>query len=320
MDTTNIPRDDDQRFIYNVTINMSLLFKRLKQVLKFGWLHSGVIQTETNTGIFFRTKIFIDILYCFNIYKMWSNQYLKEKFYSLSKEERKLIGDKYFQKGVLRDERQKDFDRTKRFLAKYTCRKYDIPTLVSKREEAYTKYYNMGDNCVIEHNVELSRQHYLHGPIKIGNNVLLARNVLIDYSGDVVIEDGVKISADVKIESHGHASYANAQQTGAYKTPLHIEKNVRIGTGTIIMEGCKRIGKEARIGAGSVIRSNIPPYAIVIGNPAKIIGFSLSPEELETYEEGMYTPEERTNIDQFKKIYERYLSSRSKDIIKLLKL
>ena len=251
---------------------------------------------------------------------MWSNQYLKEKFYSLSKEERKLIGDKYFQKGVLRDEWQKDFDRTKRFLAKYTCRKYDIPTLVSKREEAYTKYYNMGDNCVIEHNVELSRQHYLHGSIKIGNNVLLARNVFIDYSGDVVIEDGVKISADVKIESHGHASYANAQQTGAYKTPLHIEKNVRIGTGTIIMEGCKRIGKEARIGAGSVIRSNIPPYAIVIGNPAKIIGFSLSPEELETYEEGMYTPEERTNIDQFKKIYERYLSSRSKDIIKLLKL
>lgn len=299
---------------------MSLLFKRQKQLLQYGWLHSGIIMTECAKGFVYRVQVFFDIISCYYKYKMWSNQYLSEKFYLLNKEDRVAIGNRYKERGVIRDNWQKDFVENRKFLLKYTSRKYEDAILREKRTLAYKKRYNMGDGCFVEYNVELSRQHYLEGTIKIGKNVLLAKNVFIDYSGDVIIEDGVKISADVKIESHGHASYANAQQTGAYKTPLHIEKNVRIGTGTIIMEGCKRIGKEARIGAGSVIRSNIPPYAIVIGNPAKIIGFALSPEELETYEEGMYTTEERTNIDQFKKIYERYLSSRSKDIIKLLKL
>lgn len=299
---------------------MSLLFKRQKQLLQYGWLHSGIIMTECAKGFVYRVQVFFDIISCYYEYKMWSNQYLSEKFYLLNKEDRVAIGNRYKERGIIRDNWQKDFVENRKFLLKYTSRKYEDAILREKRTLAYKKRYNMGDGCFVEYNVELSRQHYLDGTIKIGKNVLLAKNVFIDYSGDVIIEDGVKISADVKIESHGHASYANAQQTGAYKTPLHIEKNVRIGTGTIIMEGCKRIGKEARIGAGSVIRSNIPPYAIVIGNPAKIIGFALSPEELETYEEGMYTTEERTNIDQFKKIYERYLSSRSKDIIKLLKL
>lgn len=299
---------------------MSLLFKRQKQLLQYGWLHSGIIMTECAKGFVYRVQVFFDIISCYYKYQMWSNQYLSEKFYSLNKEDRVAIGNRYKERGIIRDNWQKDFVENRKFLLKYTSRKYEDAILREKRTLAYKKRYNMGDGCFVEYNVELSRQHYLEGTIKIGKNVILAKNVFIDYSGDVIIEDGVKISADVKIESHGHASYANAQQTGAYKTPLHIEKNVRIGTGTIIMEGCKRIGKEARIGAGSVIRSNIPPYAIVIGNPAKIIGFALSPEELETYEEGMYTTEERTNIDQFKKIYERYLSSRSKDIIKLLKL
>lgn len=299
---------------------MSLLLKRQKQLLQYGWLHSGIIMTECAKGFVYRVQVFFDIISCYYKYKMWSNQYLSEKFYLFNKEDRVAIGNRYKERGVIRDNWQKDFVENRKFLLKYTSRKYEDAILREKRTLAYKKRYNMGDGCFVEYNVELSRQHYLEGTIKIGKNVILAKNVFIDYSGDVIIEDGVKISADVKIESHGHASYANAQQTGAYKTPLHIEKNVRIGTGTIIMEGCKRIGKEARIGAGSVIRSNIPPYAIVIGNPAKIIGFALSPEELETYEEGMYTTEERTNIDQFKKIYERYLSSRSKDIIKLLKL
>lgn len=299
---------------------MSLLLKRQKQLLQYGWLHSGIIMTECAKGFVYRVQVFFDIISCYYKYKMWSNQYLSEKFYLFNKEDRVAIGNRYKERGVIRDNWQKDFVENRKFLLKYTSRKYEDAILREKRTLAYKKRYNMGDGCFVEYNVELSRQHYLEGTIKIGKNVILAKNVFIDYSGDVIIEDGVKISADVKIESHGHASYANAQQTGAYKTPLHIEKNVRIGTGTIIMEGCKRIGKEARIGAGSVIRSNIPPYAIVIGNPAKIIGFALSPEELETYEEGMYTIEERTNIDQFKKIYERHLSSRSKDIIKLLKL
>lgn len=295
--------------------------RRFIQVLHFGWGHTVLIAKEQDRGLGYRVCIFFDIICCYLKYHLYSNEYMKERFYLLNGADKKKIGEKYRLERNRLDKWWSDFYNNRSFLNKYAVKRYEeSPYKMELRNQAYRRRYNMGKNCHVEYNVEITRQHALDGTIRMGDDVLLCRNVFIDYSGDVIIEDGVKISADVKIESHGHASYANAQQTGAYKTPLHIEKNVRIGTGTIIMEGCKRIGKEARIGAGSVIRSNIPPYAIVIGNPAKIIGFSLSPEELETYEEGMYTTEERTNIDQFKKIYERYLSSRSKDIIKLLKL
>lgn len=56
---------------------------RLWQVIKYGWRHSA--QMIPSTGNFLtHCMVFVDMLYCFFIYKMWSTQYLKEKFYYLS--------------------------------------------------------------------------------------------------------------------------------------------------------------------------------------------------------------------------------------------
>lgn len=161
--------------------------KRLKQVITYGWKHAEQAMRIEKKGIFFRIKIFIDILYCFNTYKMWSNQYLKEQFWTLTKEHRNKIGEIYKEKGKIRDEWQKDFSENRRFLLKYTSRKYELPHLREKRNKAYAKRFNMGKGGFVEYNVELSRQHYLNGTISIGNNVLLAKNVFIDYSGFVDI-------------------------------------------------------------------------------------------------------------------------------------
>ena len=46
-----------------------------------------------------------------------------------------------------------------------------------------------------------------------------------------------------------------------------------IGTGTILMPGCK-IGKACIIGAGTVVRGDIPDYSIYIGSPGKVVGDS----------------------------------------------
>lgn len=56
------------------------------------------------------------------------------------------------------------------------------------------------------------------------------------------------------------------------KGPIVIEDDVWIGFGCLILSGVK-IGKGAIIGAGSVITKDIPPYAIVCGNPAKVIKY-----------------------------------------------
>ena len=49
-----------------------------------------------------------------------------------------------------------------------------------------------------------------------------------------------------------------------------IEDDVWIGIGAIVLKGV-RIGKDARIAAGSVVTTNVPPGATVVGNPARVV-------------------------------------------------
>lgn len=295
--------------------------RRFIQVLHFGWGHTVLIAKEQDRGLGYTICIFFDIICCYLKYHLYSNEYMKERFYLLKGADKKKIGEKYRLERNRLDKWWSDFYKNRSFLNKYTVKRYEeSPYKMEVRNQAYRRRYNMGKNCHVEYNVEITRQHALDGTIRMGDDVLLCRNVFIDYSGDVFIDSGVKISANVKIETHGHASYTNSIAKGAYKTPLIIEKNVQIGIGTIIMEGCNRIGKEARIGAGAVIRSNVPPYAIVLGNPAKIVGFTIAPQDLEVYECEKYSVEERTSKEKYMQIYEKYVSMRTKEIVNCLKL
>ncbi|MCI5188989.1 MAG: antibiotic acetyltransferase, partial [Candidatus Electrothrix sp. AS4_5] len=64
------------------------------------------------------------------------------------------------------------------------------------------------------------------------------------------------------------------------KGDIRVGHDVWIGTGVIILSGVV-IGNGAVIGAGSVVVKDVPPYAIVGGNPAKIIRYRFSPEQIE---------------------------------------
>ena len=50
-----------------------------------------------------------------------------------------------------------------------------------------------------------------------------------------------------------------------------IMEDVWIGARAIVLPGCKRIGAHSIIGAGAVVTHDVPDYAIVGGNPAKVI-------------------------------------------------
>lgn len=247
--------------------------KRLKQVLSYGWIHSGQIANNEKQGILYRIKIFFDIIYCFRYYKMWSNQYLKEKLYLLEKNKRHQIEVKYREEGIKRDNWQKDFIENRKFLVKYSNIKYELSHLREKRNKAYTKRYHAGDKLFVEYNVNISRQHYLDGSISIGNNVLLAKNVFIDYSGNIIIKDNVQITNGVIIETHHHGFHSDYRIKREIVTPsnLLIEEGAVIGSRAIILDSCNYIGKNARIGAGAVVTKDIPDNAIAVGVPAKVI-------------------------------------------------
>lgn len=259
-------------------------FVRMKQVLKYGWKHAGVVAQETDDngkkhgG---RIVVFGDILFCYSKYKMWSNQYLKEKFWSLPKAQRQELGERCRLDGIKRDEWQKDFRENQKFFVKYGNARYELAKLRSKRNEAYTKQYHMGKNCFVGHNVEICRQHYLPGTIRTGDNVSLAKNVFIDYSGEVVIGNDVGIADGAYILTHDHKHQHEAKTKKEFVKDdvagyLEICDGAIIGARAVIMPTCHRIGKFARIGTGTIVAKDVPDYAVVM-SPAAII---LNPKAL----------------------------------------
>ena len=292
-------------------------FNRYKQVIRYAWKQSKDLSADTGKS---RLSLFFDMLQCFRKYLMWTNQYMKEKFYEKSPEEREEIGRRYYESGLVRDAWQKDFRENREFLIKYSDIKYEKTSLREKRNKAYTKRYNAGKHLFVEYDVHLSRQHYLEGTISIGDNVLLAKHVFIDYSGDLIIHDGVSISDGVSIETHSHSGFTSTYRGESLKGHLEIWDHVSIGTKAIISESCHKIGRYAKIGAGAVVRSNIPPYAIVIGNPAKIIQFIYTPEEMVEFENNKYEEKDKTSIESYTRDYHNYYEKNLKEIIPYIKI
>lgn len=285
-------------------------FRRFRMVFKYGWKDAMMISQETGRS---RIGIFMDILSCFLNYYVWSNQYRKEKLYSLQGDKRKEICLKLQNENIKRVQWLNEFYDNYKFLNKWSRLKYEqSANLQKKKWDAYTQRYGFGKNCVIGHDVLLVRHHHLNGTISVGNNVLIAKHTLIDYSGVLIIHDNVSIANGVIIETHTHPLEKNRQ------TPipgrLEIGEGVKILSNAYISDTCHVIGRYARIGAGTYVRSNVPRYAIMMGNPAKIIGFLYSPEEMVEFENKNFEENDRTSIEQYENDYKKYFSSRVREI------
>ena len=292
-------------------------FRRLRMVFKYGWKDAMMISQETGRS---RIGIFMDILSCFQNYYVWSNQYRKEKLYSLQGDKRKEICLKLQNENTKRIQWLNEFYDNYKFLNKWSSLKYEQSAdLQKKKWAAYTKRYGFGKNCVIGHDVLLVRHHKLNGTISVGNNVLIAKHTLIDYSGELIIHDNVSIANGVIIETHAHVLKEKRGDV-AIQTRLEVGEYAQILSRAYIADTCHTIGRYAKVGAGSYVRSNIPPYAIVMGNPAKIIGFRYSPEEMIQFEKANYPLEERTPLNKYEDYYEKYFRNRSKDIREFIKL
>lgn len=151
---------------------------------------------------------------------------------------------------------------------------FSLPCLFKLRIKAYRSAFEIGENPIIENNVWITRTHKLAGEISIGKNVLLARDIIIDYSGNVKIADNVWISEGAVIFSHDHVLGKNriSRRDGSIvTTPTEIKEGVWIGARSIVLPKVKSIGINSVIGAGAVVVSDVPDNVVVAGNPAKIV-------------------------------------------------
>lgn len=110
----------------------------------------------------------------------------------------------------------------------------------------------------------------------VGDEVGIGKNFK-SFNRTVTIDDYLMMGEDVLFLGGGHifdrTDIPMGHQGSKPSTPLHIAGDVWIGSRSIVLPGCRRIGHGAIIGAGSVVTKDVPDWAVVGGNPAKVIKY-----------------------------------------------
>jgi len=125
-------------------------------------------------------------------------------------------------------------------------------------------FVNICSNVIIGKNCNICDRCFIENGVSIGNSVTIKTGVSI--------WDGVNINDNVFIGPGVQFCNDLYPRSKCYISPMRtlLEKNCSIGSGAIILPGIV-IGKNAIVGAGSVVTKDVPANTIVIGNPARII-------------------------------------------------
>jgi acetyltransferase-like isoleucine patch superfamily enzyme len=115
--------------------------------------------------------------------------------------------------------------------------------------------------------------------LNLAQNVYIGHHNFIEASQGITIEEGCQITSFISITSHSsHQSirlygnhYFGAEMIGYLKGSVHIGKFTFVGPHSTIMPNTK-IGKGSIVAAYSYVQGEFPDFAIIAGNPAKMIG------------------------------------------------
>jgi len=127
----------------------------------------------------------------------------------------------------------------------------------------------IGENCIIGKDV------YVDFDVKIGDNVKIQNGALV-YHG-ATIEDGVFIGPQAcltndrmprAITVDGHLKGNDDWVVG----PILVKFGASLGAGSLILPNVT-VGRFALVGAGAVVTRDVPDHGLVVGNPARLVGY-----------------------------------------------
>lgn len=156
--------------------------------------------------------------------------------------------------------------------------------------------------------------------VAVPSNVHLEENVIV--RGNVSIQNHINehlyikrytvISRDVTIVTNNHKSTVGIPQCllGAShindtSRDITIEEDVWVGTKAIVLAG-GNLGRGCIVGACSVVTKPVPPYALVIGSPAKIVGVKFTIDQIIEHEKALYPENERFSREYLEELFAKY--------------
>ncbi|MEC4028775.1 acetyltransferase [Myroides odoratimimus] len=113
---------------------------------------------------------------------------------------------------------------------------------------------NISSRTLIEEGTVVMMGATINSEVKIGKHCIINTNASIDH--DCILKDYVHVSPNVALAGN-----------------VEVGEGSHIGIGASVIQGVK-IGKWCTLGAGAVIIKDVPDYAVVVGNPGKIIKYN----------------------------------------------
>lgn len=152
----------------------------------------------------------------------------------------------------------------------------------------------LGDDVAVDDGCVLDAKGTANDGIRIGRRVFLGRHtILACKDGDIVLEDGVNVSYQCTIFSASSVRIGADALIAAYcyvvggghefgrpdlavvhqprpSRGIEIGRGAWLGAGAIVLDGV-RIGHDAVIGAHAVVTEDVPPFAVAVGVPARVV-------------------------------------------------
>lgn len=206
-------------------------------------------------------------------------------------------------------------------------------TFVIKYVDKFLAYYHKNKIGGCEKDAVLLKPLSIsaHSKIFIGKNSHIFDNaqfLISSYgeNGKFIVKNNVCIAQGLTVITGNHKRTVGKiikdsmlERVTDTNLDIVVEDDVWIGANVTLLAGV-HIGRGANIGAGAVVRYSIPPYAIVIGNPAKVIGFSFNPDEIVEHEKILYPERDRFSKDELESNYNKFFLKRLKEIKEFSKL
>jgi len=143
----------------------------------------------------------------------------------------------------------------------------DTPTEIGAGTKIW-HFCHVMPHCRIGQHCSLGQNVFVASKVVIGNNVKIQNNVSL-YEG-VICEDDVFLGPSM-VFTNVYNPRSGVARKDAYRQTL-LRKGATVGANATIVCG-HTIGAYAFIGAGSVVIRDVPDYALVVGNPARQIGW-----------------------------------------------
>jgi len=155
----------------------------------------------------------------------------------------------------------------------------DVQTSNIGKDSKIWQYCVVLPGAVVGSNANICAGVFIENDVIVGNNVTIKPGVQL--------WDGIRISDDVFIGPN--ATFTNDKYPRSKKRPdkfsiTMVCAGASVGANATLLPGVT-IGENALVAAGAVVTKDVPPFAIVAGNPAKIISYTYLPSNFESEED-----------------------------------